>query len=55
MLISQGAFTYDEVMRRIPWCVVLMMINDQGRIRQKTNKEDLIQTGEEELKFLGLK
>ena len=59
-LISTGAFTYDDVMKRIPWCVVLMMITDVGRLRKKEDKEDsksnedLIQNKEEELRFLGL-
>lgn len=42
-------------MNRIPWCVILMMINDIGRMRKKKEKEDIIQTEEEELEFLGLK
>lgn len=54
MLISTGAFTYDEVMNKIPWCVILMMINDQGRMRKRSGEEDVIQTEDEELKFLGL-
>lgn len=47
-------------MKRIPWCVVLMMITDVGRLRKKEDKEDsksnedLIQNKEEELRFLGL-
>jgi hypothetical protein len=53
-LISTGAFTYDEVMNKIPWCVILMMINDQGRMRKRSGEEDVIQTEDEELKFLGL-
>ena len=55
-LVSSGAFTYDEVMRKIPWCVVLTMISDIGRTRKKeeNEKEDIIQTEEEELAFLGL-
>ena len=54
-MISQGAFTYDEVMNRIPWCVILTMITDIGRMRKKTEEEDIIQTEKEELEFLGLK
>jgi len=42
-------------MRRIPWCVVLMMINDQGRMRHAKNGENIIETEEEELDFLGLR
>lgn len=44
-------------MERIPWCVVMMMINDVGRMRKKkdTEQENIIQTEEEELEFLGLK
>ncbi|WP_259330573.1 hypothetical protein [Parabacteroides merdae] len=42
-------------MNCIPWCVVLMMINDIGRMRKKKEEEDIIQTEEEELEFLGLK
>ncbi|WP_262886333.1 MULTISPECIES: hypothetical protein [Parabacteroides] len=43
-------------MRKIPWCVVLTMISDIGRTRKKeeNEKEDIIQTEEEELAFLGL-
>nr|DAK01579.1 MAG TPA: hypothetical protein [Caudoviricetes sp.] len=54
-LIATGAFTYDEVMNKIPWCVILMMINDQGRMRERSGEENVIQTEEEELEFLGLK
>ena len=54
-LIASGAFTYDEVMNKIPWCVILMMINDQGRMRKRSGEENVIQTEEEELEFLGLK
>ena len=54
-LISSGAFTYDEVMRKIPWCVILTMIKDQGRIRKKKETEDeMLETEEEELAFFGL-
>lgn len=53
-MISTGAFTYDEIMNRIPWCVVLMMINDQGKTRKKREKESTIQSEEEELAFFGL-
>lgn len=53
-LISSGAFSYDDVMRRIPWCVVLAMINDQGRLRKKEKETEDIQTEEEEMRFLGL-
>ena len=42
-------------MNCIPWCVVLMRINDIGRMRKKKEEEDIIQTEEEELEFLGLK
>lgn len=42
-------------MNRIPWCVVLTMINDVGRMRRKPDaEEDIIQTEQEELDFLGL-
>lgn len=48
-------------MRKIPWCVVLTMISDIGRTRKKEEEEkifqtteDIIQTEEEELAFLGL-
>lgn len=42
-------------MNRIPWCVVLTMINDVGRMRRKQDaEEDIIQTEQEELDFLGL-
>lgn len=54
-LISQGAFTYGDVMSRIPWCVILMMISDIGRTRKKQEEDNIIQTEEEELEFLGLK
>ena len=53
-LIASGAFTYDEVMRKIPWCVILTMINDQGRMRKKRDKEEMLETEEEELAFFGL-
>ncbi len=53
-LISSGAFTYDEVMRKIPWCVVLTMINDQGRTRKKREEERVIDNEQEELDFFGL-
>jgi len=54
-LVQQGAFTYDEIMNRIPWCVVLTMISDQGRMRKKKEKEETLQSEEEELEFFGLK
>lgn len=41
-------------MRRIPWCVVLAMVTDQGRMRKKKKKDDTILTKEEELAFFGL-
>jgi hypothetical protein len=41
-------------MRRIPWCVILTMINDQGRMRKKREKEEMLETEEEELAFFGL-
>lgn len=44
-------------MNRIPWCVVLTMINDLGKTRKKetpTQEEDVIESEEEELSFLGL-
>lgn len=53
-LVSSRAFTYDEVMTRIPWCVVLAMINDQGRMRKKQEEEQVIDNEQEELEFLGL-
>lgn len=54
-LISSGAFTYDEVMRKIPWCVVLTMIKDQGRMRRKEEEEEeMLETEEDELAFFGL-
>lgn len=53
-LIASGAFTYDEVMRKIPWIVILTMINDPGQRRKKKEEEEIIQTEEEELDFLGL-
>lgn len=40
--------------RRIPWRAVLMMINDQGRIRKRKDEDDIIQSEEEEMAFLGL-
>lgn len=52
---SRGAFTYDEIMNRIPWCVVLTMISDQGRMRKKKEREEVLQSEEEELEFFGLK
>ena len=41
-------------MNKIPWCVVLTMINDQGCMRKRSGEEDVIQTEDEELEFLGL-
>lgn len=41
-------------MNKIPWCVVLTMINDQGRT-QKRKEETRLMTEDEELEFLGLK
>nr|DAV64801.1 MAG TPA: hypothetical protein [Caudoviricetes sp.] len=42
-------------MRKIPWCVILTMIKDQGRIRKKKETEDeMLETEEEELAFFGL-
>lgn len=52
-LVSSGAFTYDEVMNRIPWCVVLAMTADQGRMRKIVQKQKTM-TEEEELAFFGL-
>lgn len=54
MLIKDGVFTYRQIMWEIPWCVVLTMINDQGRMRKKKEEKRLM-TEEEELDFLGLK
>ena len=54
-LVQQGAFTYDEIMNRIPWCVVLTMISDQGRMRKKKEREEVLQSEEKELEFFGLK
>lgn len=54
-MISSGAFAYDEVMRKIPWCVILTMIKDQGRMRKKEEEEEeMLETEEEELAFFGL-
>ncbi|MBP3642643.1 MAG: hypothetical protein J6J40_12580 [Parabacteroides sp.] len=53
--MQQGAFTYDEITHRIPWCVVLTMISDQGRMRKKKEREEVLQSEEEELEFFGLK
>ena len=53
-LVSTGAFTYDEVMNRIPWRAILMMIGDRGRMRER-NENDNLMTEEEELSFFGLK
>ena len=56
-LIASGAFTYDEVMRKIPWCVILTMIKDQGRMRKKKEteeEEEMLETEEDELAFFGL-
>jgi len=41
-------------MRKIPWIVILTMINDPGQRRKKKEEEEIIQTEEEELDFLGL-
>ena len=53
-LVSTGAFTYDEVMNRIPWRAILMMIGDRGRKRERDENDNLM-TEEEELSFFGLK
>lgn len=54
MLVKDGVFTYRQIMWEIPWCVVLAMVNDQGRMRKKKEEKQLM-TEEEELEFLGLK
>jgi hypothetical protein len=41
-------------MRKIPWIVILPLINDPGQRRKKKEEEEIIQTEEEELDFLGL-
>ncbi|WP_255419851.1 hypothetical protein [Parabacteroides sp. AF48-14] len=41
-------------MNKIPWCVVLAMVADQGRMRKK-KEETRLMTADEELEFLGLK
>ena len=41
-------------MNKVPWCVVLTMINDQGRIVKKQEKEEVIDNEQDELEFLGL-
>lgn len=42
-------------MKRIPWCVVLTMINDVGRLRRKEKTNHvMLRTREEELKYFGL-
>jgi len=44
-------------MRKIPWCVILTMIKDQGRMRKKEEteeEEEMIETEEDELAFFGL-
>lgn len=44
-------------MRKIPWCVILTMIKDQGRMSKKEEKEEeeeMLETEEEELAFFGL-
>ncbi|WP_158228550.1 hypothetical protein [Parabacteroides provencensis] len=44
-------------MNRIPWCVLMMMVNDQGKLKGTETadaKEEIIGTEDEELKFLGL-
>lgn len=53
----QSGFTYDEIMNRIPWCVLMMMVNDQGKLKDKNEppeEEQIIDSEEEELEFLGL-
>nr|DAS91906.1 MAG TPA: hypothetical protein [Caudoviricetes sp.] len=40
-------------MNRIPWCVVLAMTADQGRMRKIVQKQKTM-TEEEELAFFGL-
>ncbi|WP_455643922.1 hypothetical protein [Parabacteroides sp.] len=44
-------------MRKIPWCVILTMIKDQGRMHKKEEteeEEEMLETEEEELAFFGL-
>ena len=44
-------------MRKTPWCVILTMIKDQGRMRKKAEteeEEEMIETEEDELAFFGL-
>lgn len=41
-------------MNKIPWCVILTMLADQGKTRKKREKESTIQSEEEELAFFGL-
>ena len=42
-------------MRRIPWCVILTMIKDQGRMRKKEEEqEEILETEADELAFFGL-
>lgn len=55
MLLKEGVFTYRQLMWKIPYAVILAMINDQGRIRKKKEEEKVIQSEEEEMAFFGLK
>ena len=42
-------------MNRIPWCVLMMMVSDQGKLKDKPQEEEeIIDNEEEELEFLGL-
>ncbi len=52
--MKDGMFTYRQIMWEIPWCVILAMINDQGRMR-KRKEETRLMTEDEELDFLGLR
>ena len=52
--MHQGIFSYNEVMNRIPWCVLLMMVSDQGRMGEKQEEPEVIGSEREELEFFGL-
>ena len=54
MLLKEGVFTYRQLMWEIPWCTVLAMIADQGRIVGRKPEENIIESEEEELAFFGL-
>jgi len=48
MLASQGVWTWEELLYKIPWCVVLAAINDQPHYDRKDDETEI--TSESEAK-----